>query len=237
MNFWNREAEKWVDREPFGKASKPTAKLISQEIQELSEEISASSTILELGSGSGNNNYLNQQIFSNTISADISEEMLKLNQSSKKIQLDARNPIPLASNSVDICLSAFTMRYLTKIEHITLLKEIWRVLKNKGSFIILDLSDNNPYPHQYSTLSLEKISPVVKHAGFTNISTTTDYVSAHEPVNTGFGTHTFSAQVNIVRASKNPHHQPRKSLNPVEQKYIQNENNKEIKIRPYVGAF
>ena len=91
--------------------------------------------------GGGGESIIAHLYGSKVISIDLSkEELLEAEDNEAlKIIMDARN-MDFLDNQFDLCTSFFTFMYLEKSDYEKVFKEVKRVLKPKGKFIIWDLS-------------------------------------------------------------------------------------------------
>lgn len=137
-NWWKRDKPKH-NSDFFGRP----------EVLEWVKKNGQNKIILDLGCGEG---YFSRQLanFSKkVIGVDLSTEMIKLakkqNQKDKlKIEYhtsDVKKMDIISNNSIDICVGNYVTNYLTDKKLVAFYKEINRVLKPKGHFILL-----SPHP-------------------------------------------------------------------------------------------
>lgn len=202
MYFWSQEAEQWRNHSILGPRRDPIMSVIRDTILPHLDHVPLDGTILDLGSGSGNNEYFTARSRQKIISADISTEMLRLNPSRDRIQMNLTDGLPFRCESVDFCTTIFTMRYITYRNHVTLLEEIERVLKIGGIFLIIDLPSNN-YPHQYSVFEPDKLAPIASALGFESVATDSIEVFYSMPERSGFGDSApIAATLNVLSGVK-----------------------------------
>jgi ubiquinone/menaquinone biosynthesis C-methylase UbiE len=91
--------------------------------------------------GGGGESIIAQIYGNNVVSIDLSkEELLEAEDNDAlKILMDARS-MDFLDNQFDLCTSFFTFMYLDKSDYKKVFKEVKRVLKPEGKFIIWDLS-------------------------------------------------------------------------------------------------
>jgi len=115
--FWDTEAYGWNTRIP-----KPIREAIKKEIH-------VDGLNLSLGAGS-------YCYADNTVALDISQEMLKENKAKKKVVHDLEEKkLPFKDASFDSVTLIFVVDYIKNLRNV--LREVKRVLKNKGRMIIV----------------------------------------------------------------------------------------------------
>ncbi len=118
--FWNAEAFMWGY-----KIDKEKRKLIEKELSFLRGDGRRN---LDLGCGAYS--------YVPSVGFDISEKMLQFNERcAEKVVGDLEKPLPLLDGSFDSVTAVFVLNYVKN--HEQLLKEIYRVLKRKGCFVIV----------------------------------------------------------------------------------------------------
>lgn len=168
--FWNYEAYNWSnEHNPLGNLREPVAEYVRQSMDELAAHIPPEGVILDLGSGSDSHLYYQSRASQRLISLEVSHQMLLYNKGSYKVEADLEYQLPIATNSIDACMSVMLMRYLKCSEQIRLFHELWRVLKVGGCLLIVDLEGNNEYDQQYSSFSAKTLMPLLANTGFAEI--------------------------------------------------------------------
>ena len=101
--------------------------------------------ILEVGCGTGKQSIMISQSGINVTCVDISDSMFPKNYSSKGkltfLKADGRS-IPLNSKSFDAALISLALHEMDKEYRIPVLKEMLRLLRDRGSLYIMDYSIN-----------------------------------------------------------------------------------------------
>ncbi len=116
--FWNAEAFMWSR-----KIEKETRALITQELQFL-----ATGKNLDIGCGAYS--------YIPSVGLDLSPQMLKLNdRCTEKVLGDVEQKLPFKDKSFDSVTAIFVLNYVQNCRQ--LLQEISRVLKPKGSFVMV----------------------------------------------------------------------------------------------------
>ncbi len=101
-------------------------------------------TILDIGTGSGAllEEFLARHQFERAVGADVSHEMLALARKKLRDKADLislQMPIlPFIHDDFDLISSAFVLRSISDLP--TLFREVYRVLRPKGRFVILELT-------------------------------------------------------------------------------------------------
>lgn len=148
--FWNAEAFMWQH-----KISKEKRRLIGEELRFLQ-----GGKNLDLGCGAYS--YLP------SIGLDISDKMLQLNeQCREKITGDWEKTLPFPDGRFDSVTAVFTLNYVEN--HLQLLSEIKRVLKDKGIFVmILSSKEINEWQRQKEVNSFPagEWSTILRGSGF-----------------------------------------------------------------------
>jgi len=153
----------------FGPASFDVINFIKVETEKFFKELKPCSRILDLGSGANNRDYFVSSInTTDIICLDSSFGMLNCNEAKNKIQAEAKI-LPIKSDTIDLCVSIFLLRYLLKDDWTLLLKEIQRVLKQNAQFVIIDLEENN-YKEQLSVFNPNLLVEVAAKTGFVNLA-------------------------------------------------------------------
>lgn len=108
---------------------------------------------LDLGSGPGLFTKALQQNSTHLVSADISQDMLKMNENAEhKLQVDAHN-LPINANQFDIVFSSLMIQWcdLDKV-----LAEVYRVLKPGGKAVISTLVQGSLYELQQAWAKVDQ---------------------------------------------------------------------------------
>ncbi len=138
----------WIDHDEFAGAKYGLIHFVREGLEHLRPHLPTRLTMLDIGSGANNNDYVNGIIQTEQIVAiDISRAMLHENTARHKILADAEFPLPIRSNSIDLITSFYLMRYLSQEDQGRLIREIHRVLRPGGWMVLVDLPQNN-YEHQ-----------------------------------------------------------------------------------------
>lgn len=116
QKFWDLEADFWDRRIDL-----KTKNIIINELKKYT-----SGNILNIGSGSFS--------YINSVSIDLSFEMLNWNKSDKRIQADACI-LPFKDNIFDSAIAVFVANYIKDLK--SFVKEIRRILKNNSPLIIV----------------------------------------------------------------------------------------------------
>lgn len=118
-------------------------KVLNQVVEFSQDTLDKTKTVVvDIGVGTGN---LAQKFVDKVkylIGVDPSSEMLKI--AKKKLpEIDVKEgsflELPIADNSADLVISSYAFHHLTKEEKLKGLKEMCRILKNRGKIIIADL--------------------------------------------------------------------------------------------------
>lgn len=149
-SFWNAEAFMWSR-----KIEKKTRAFISQELQFLS-------TGKNLDLGCGAYSYIQ------SVGLDLSPRMLKLNDCCyEKVQSDVEQKLPFKDKTFDSVTAIFLFNYVRNYQQ--LLQEIRRVLKPKGSFVmILSATKINDWQRQkeLNRFKTKKWKEIIEKEGF-----------------------------------------------------------------------
>jgi ubiquinone/menaquinone biosynthesis C-methylase UbiE len=184
--FWDKQAFRWADHEPFGDLRWDMEKVVNQETKPFTRRLAETSMIIDLGAGANNRSYFGDQPEHRIYSVDLSKKMLKLNQSDRKIQADVCQPLPIGSETVDLCTSFFLMRYLSEQEQESLLVDIKRILKPKSWFLIIDIKENQ-WGQQQSVFNTASLNEAAIQLGFKNVSGSIETREFSKYISTGFG--------------------------------------------------
>ncbi len=204
--FWDAEASQWRNHNLLGDAKSSVVCKIGHMIQSALLNIPAEGLIVDLGSGSGNIEYFDRaQSGRKVICTDISQSMLKANPFRDKIQMSLDEDLPFRDESIALCTSIFTMRYLRKEDHISLLKNIWRILEDGGRFLIVDLPRND-YRVQRSWFDSHKLASVASTLGFESVIPNVVGITYSTIEQSGFGdSHSIEVTINTLEGVKNRH--------------------------------
>ncbi len=125
------------------RANRMAEPFIDQRILELLHGVPQKAKILDIACGQG---YVSETLFAkgyqNLHSADINSANFKLNRQRfhfKKV--DANHPLPYRSGSFDVVISSETIEHLEN--PLQFLREVYRILKPKGVFILTTPSVEN----------------------------------------------------------------------------------------------
>lgn len=150
---WNFAAPFWAFKEThfLSNDQGPHALKLSVVKKALSpyrrEILESGERILDIGSGGLPEMYLPEGSLNRTTALDISEEMLKYNQSKEKVLADAGCGLPFKNGIFGFVTMFFINRYLGNQEDV--LREVIRVLKPGGRFIMLDFNTNQHSLEKY----------------------------------------------------------------------------------------
>jgi len=135
----------------------------AQRIKNLIPEFNRSGiNILDFGCGDGlMTNYLQEVFFeANVIGVDQSEEKVmraRKNYPGISFQHIAQKRLPFADNTFDALVAADVLHHISRSEHQRWLKELMRVLKPGGYFILLELNPWNIFTRrEFKRNQLEK---------------------------------------------------------------------------------
>lgn len=148
--FWNGEAFMWSN-----KISQEKRKLITKELKPLEKKKN-----LDLGCGAYS--------YTPSTGFDISEKMLLLNDKLKeRITGDLEKALPFEDESFDSATLVFVLNYVKN--HESLLKEVFRVLKKKGSLIVVQSSKQVDKWHRRQAVnncSFKRLNGLLNQTGF-----------------------------------------------------------------------
>jgi len=126
--FWDIESGMWEVN-----IQKEVREFIKKELKKL---LSQSTPSLSLGSG-------NYPYLKNSVLVDYSKSMIDSapKEFRKKVlfDLDSKNKLPFKNNSFKSCTMVFVTNYLKNLD--SLFKEIYRILKKSGTFVIVNSAD------------------------------------------------------------------------------------------------
>jgi ubiquinone/menaquinone biosynthesis C-methylase UbiE len=166
-------------------AGKSSFDLIDSDLLLRSMQLSPDMTVLDLGCGAGNYTLaMAKQLKApgRIIAVDLWQEGLaSLRQSAQSIDTvpieihmaDIRRKLPIADDSVDLCLMATVLHDLVhESDDTTFLGEISRVLKSGGVLAIAEFKkqDGPPGPPKAIRMRLEEVSALLLRAGFMRFS-------------------------------------------------------------------
>ncbi len=169
---------------PIG-AGKSSFDLIDSDLLLRSLQLKPGMTVLDLGCGSGNYALAmaeQLQTPGRIIAVDLWQEGLaSLRQAAESIDTvpidihsaDIRGKLPIADDSIDLCLMATVLHDLVhESDDTTFLYEISRVLKANGVLAIAEFKkqDGPPGPPKAIRLRLEEVSALLLKAGFMRFS-------------------------------------------------------------------
>ncbi len=145
--FWNAEAFLWQRKIEKNKRELISQQLVSLLSPEKVKKVQKDFSNLDLGCGS-------YSYLSGSTGFDFSEQMLKLNSNCKeKVLGDLEQPLPFASSAFASVTAVFVLNYVK--DYPQLLKEVWRVLKASGLFVmVLAEKGVNAWEKQQQTNSL-----------------------------------------------------------------------------------
>jgi ubiquinone/menaquinone biosynthesis C-methylase UbiE len=179
-------------------AGKSSFDLIDPDLLLRSMQLSPGMTVLDLGCGAGNYTLAvakQLQAPGRIIAVDLWQEGLALlRQSAESIDTvpieihtaDIRRELPIADDSVDLCLMATVLHDLVHVsDDTTFLNEIGRVLKSSGVLAVVEFKkqDGPPGPPKAIRLRLEEVSALLLRVGFMRFSGVVE-----------LGDHTYFAQ-------------------------------------------
>ncbi|MBI4152590.1 class I SAM-dependent methyltransferase [Candidatus Woesearchaeota archaeon] len=148
--FWNAEAFMWSR-----KINKEVRTVIGQELAALTGKQN-----LDLGCGAYS--------YVPSVGFDLSEKMLDFNENcTEKVLGDVEKKLPFPKESFDSVTAVFLLNYIQK--HEQLFREIRRILKEEGRFImVLSAHHVNPWQRQkeVSSFGKEKWLMLLQEAGF-----------------------------------------------------------------------
>lgn len=153
-------------------------------------KIKQGDTVLDLGSGAGNDVFVARSIVGESgkvIGLDMTEAMLeKANENKAKLgyenvefMLGEIESLPISDNTIDVVVSNCVMNLVP--DKVKAYSEVWRVLKPGGNFSISDIVINGTLPDgirnaaaMYAgcvagAMSKEDYIDAIKDAGFTNV--------------------------------------------------------------------
>lgn len=115
----------------------------SSHIEELLKLINKNSSILDIGCGAGNNSVYLSSLGYKVTGVDLSENMLSIaknkNSNATFLKKDISN-LDFKDQSFDHVVAAYSLCYLPKSEVLNCLKNLHRIIKNKG-FIFIKLQE------------------------------------------------------------------------------------------------
>lgn len=166
-------------------AGKSSFDLIDSDLLLRSMQLEPGMTVLDLGSGAGNYTLAiakRLQAPGRIIAIDLWQEGLaSLRQTAASIDTvpidihmaDIRRKLPIADDSVDLCLMATVLHDLVHdSDDTTFLSEIKRVLNASGVLAVVEFKkqDGPPGPPKAIRLRLEEVSALLLKAGFIRFS-------------------------------------------------------------------
>jgi ubiquinone/menaquinone biosynthesis C-methylase UbiE len=166
-------------------AGRSSFDLIDSDLLLRSMQLSPGMTVLDLGCGAGNYTLAmakQLQAPGRIIAVDLWQEGLaSLRQTAESIDTvpieihtaDIRRELPIADDSVDLCLMATVLHDLVhEGDDTTFLSEIRRVLNAGGVFAVAEFKkqDGPPGPPKAVRLRLEEVSALLLRAGFIRFS-------------------------------------------------------------------
>lgn len=170
QQYWDRKTPNWIRHDEFAGEKYGLIHFVREGLENLRPHLPTRLTMLNIGSGANNNDYVNGIISADQILAtDISRAMLHENTARHKILADAEAPLPLRSNSIDLITSFYLMRYLTQKNQGRLIHEIRRVLRPGGWMVLIDLPRNN-YGYQEAEFLPHQLVKEVGHLWFNQLT-------------------------------------------------------------------
>src|SRR3989344_4919612 len=111
---WEKEAEEWASpsEHPLMSHSRVRKNAIETHLEHFEEELLKSRSILDIGAGGGIHIYFPKELSPKVTAIDLSQAVLDLNPSGRKIWADARDSLPFADNTFDHVIQFFLNRYL-----------------------------------------------------------------------------------------------------------------------------
>lgn len=130
----------WAHREthPLLAHSRIRSEAINEALQPFITELQNATNILDVGSGGGVQIYFPEINPNNITAMDITPGILEKNPALIKKLADANKTFPFDSEQFDVVTQFFLNRYLP--DQVNNFREIHRVLKTNGRFIIMDHS-------------------------------------------------------------------------------------------------
>lgn len=132
-NYWEPKATVWHTHENL---TPYLVGLIRESISPYIQGLEKKARVLDIASGANPFDYLPEEIKPNVTALDVSKTALTFNPSRYKVIADARKDLPFQTNSFDLVICIFGMRYFENQEHVV--SEMMRVLKPQGTFLIID---------------------------------------------------------------------------------------------------